>query len=65
MIRLNNRDFEWQEGMTVKSLMELKKFTYPKIMVSINEVLIDEMKYGETPIRDNDDVKIIHLLAGG
>lgn len=65
MIRLNNRDFEWQNGMTVKSLMVLKKFTFPKIIVTINETLVDEKKYEETPIMDGDDVKIIHLLAGG
>ena len=65
MIKVNNRDFEWQAGMTIKSLMELKKYTFPKIMVQINNVLIDETKYAETPIKDGDDVKIIHLLAGG
>lgn len=65
MIRLNNRDFEWQNGMTVKSLMVLKKYTFPKIIVTINEILVDEKKYEETPIMDGDDVKIIHLLAGG
>jgi len=65
MIRLNNRDFEWQNEMTVKSLMELKKFTFPKIIVTINDVLIEDTKYAETPIMDGDDVKIIHLLAGG
>lgn len=45
--------------------MELKKFTFPKIIVTINDVLIEDTKYAETPIMDGDDVKIIHLLAGG
>jgi len=65
VIKLNNRDFPWEAGMTVKSLMEKKKYTFPKIMVTINDQLIDEKVYMETPIRDGDDVKIIHLLAGG
>ncbi len=65
MIKLNNRDYEWKSGMTVKSLMEEKKFTFPKIIVNINGKTLDEKEYSETAIMDGDDVKIIHLLAGG
>ena len=65
MIKVNSRDFQWEDGMTVERLLVLKKYTYPKIIVSINEEIIPKEKYSSTLIHDGDDVKVIHLLAGG
>jgi sulfur carrier protein len=65
MIKVNGRDFEWEEGLTVEKLLEKKRYTYPKIIVRINEKLILKEQYSSTPIYDGDDVKVIHLLAGG
>ena len=65
MIKVNDRNFEWQEGLTVKKLLVLKKYTYPKIIVTINDSHITKEEYHKTLINDEDDVKVIHLLAGG
>lgn len=65
MIKVNGKDFEWQEGLTVKKLLELKKFTYPKIIVVIKDEIIPKEKYESTLINDGEAVKVIHLLAGG
>lgn len=65
MIKLNNRDFEWEEGLTIQDLLNKKSYTYPKLIIKINNVLISSEEYSSTVIRDGDDVKIIHLLAGG
>ena len=65
MITVNTRPFEWQEGLTVKKLLELKKYTYPKIIVRINGQLIPPEQYGTAVIRDGDIVSALHLMAGG
>ena len=65
MIQLNNRREEYDEGMTVSSLIKKKKFSHPMLIVRINGQYIEEEKYPETPINDGDDVKIIHPIAGG
>lgn len=65
MIKLNNRDFPWEEGMTVESLMEKKKFTYSRIIVKINGQHIEQEDYSNAVINDGDNVQMIHLLAGG
>lgn len=65
MIQVNGKDFEWEEGLTVQKLLEKKRYTYPKIIVKVNDRLIPKEKYESTPIYDGDDVKVIHLLAGG
>lgn len=65
MIKVNSRDHAWEEGLTVEKLIEQKNYTYPKLIVKINNVLVQPEAYASTPIYDGDDVKVIHLLAGG
>ena len=66
MIRVNNKfDVEWQEGMTVDSILEILKFTFPMIIVSVNGKVVPKSEYGTTTIQDNAEVKVIHLVAGG
>jgi len=71
MIRVNDKfDVEWQEGMTVNSILEVLKFTFPMIIVSVNGKVVPKSEYGTTTaesfaIADNDEVKVIHLIAGG
>lgn len=65
MIKLNNRNCEWIEGLTVKELLNIKKYTFSQIIVSINGKFIETEDYIYAPILDGDDVKVIHLMAGG
>lgn len=65
MIKLNNRDHEWQEGLTVDKLMKLNNFTYARIIVYLNAEVVSAEDYASTMIHDGDEVKAIHLMAGG
>jgi thiamine biosynthesis protein ThiS len=66
MIRVNDKfDVEWREGMTVNSVLEVLKFTFPMIIVSVNGKVVPRSEYGTTIIPDNAEVKVIHLVAGG
>ena len=66
VIRVNDKfDVEWQEGMTVSSVLEVLKFTFPMIVVSVNGKVVPRSEYGTTTIENNDEVKVIHLIAGG
>jgi len=66
MIRVNNRDeIEWKEGLTVSDLLERLRYTYPHIIVKINEKIVSREKYSTCVIPDGADVQVIHLIAGG
>jgi len=65
MIHVNGREFPWEEGLTVTELLKRKTYTYHKIVVKINNVVIPNEQFDITVIHDRDDVKAIHLLAGG
>ncbi len=64
---LNNRDTEIEKKTTlsIKDLFELKKFTFPHIIVKVNGKLIKKEFYSETMISDGDKVEAIHLIGGG
>ncbi|MGE5631070.1 MAG: sulfur carrier protein ThiS [Caulobacteraceae bacterium] len=65
MILVNGREFQWEEGLTVAELLKKKNYTYPKIVVRVNGKVISNEEFASTVINDGDDVKAIHLLAGG
>lgn len=65
MIKVNGRDREWEVNLTVELLLERCKYTFPLIMVKVNGKYIPKEKYQNTLIVDNDDVQLIHSIAGG
>jgi len=65
MIKVNGRDREWEENLTVGLLLKKCKYSFPLIMVKVNGKYIPKEKYKDTLIMDNDDVQVIHSIAGG
>ena len=65
MIKVNGRDREWEENLTVDLLLKKCKYSFPLIMVKVNSKYIPKEKYQDTLIMNNDDVQVIHSIAGG
>lgn len=51
--------------MTVRALLDQKVFTFRHIIVRVNGEYVPEEKYDSHPIKDGDDVMVLHLMAGG
>ena len=65
MISVNGRDFEWREGLTIQAILDLKKNTSPRIVVRVNGELVRQRDWKTFVVADGDDVRAIHLIAGG
>ncbi len=65
MIKVNTEDYPWHPGMTVNSLLEEKLFTFRHIIVRVNGDYVPEEEYNGYAIQDEDDVIVLHLIAGG
>lgn len=67
MIRINNGryEIEWEEGITVDRLLERCNFTFDMIVVNVNGQVIPRDEYKTCTIQDGDEVRVIHLIAGG
>lgn len=51
--------------MTVRALLDQKVFTFRHIIVRVNGEYVPEEMYDSHPIKDGDDVMVLHLMAGG
>lgn len=65
MILINGKEHDWSKGLTIQGVLDMKRFTFPKIIIKVNGNLIPKHKYTSTLINDGDEVQVIHLLAGG
>ena len=45
--------------------MNIKNFTYKKIIVKVNNKIVEPHEYDSTIINENDNIVVLHLLAGG
>ena len=65
MIKVNNNLMSWEKGLTVEKLLRENNFLIHLSIVKINGQLINKRSFNTQIINDNDDIKIIHLVAGG
>ena len=65
MIKVNTEAFPWHPGMTVRNLLDEKLFTFRHIIVRVNGEYVPEVDYETQRIQDEDDVFVLHLMAGG
>ena len=65
MLKVNNIDHPFSEGMTIKTLMDEKGYVFHRIIVKVNGRLVDEPFYADTVLSDGDNVEAIHIFAGG
>lgn len=65
-ILLNNKEESFDgDKLSVTEIKQIKKFTYPKLIVKVNGRIIEEADYNTAFVRNGDNVVILHLLAGG
>jgi thiamine biosynthesis protein ThiS len=66
VIRVNDQDqIEWQEGMTVRRLLEVCHFTSPQIAVFVDDEFVHRQLYDVRPVEDGAEVRVLHLIGGG
>ena len=67
-IILNNREEVLETNLdkiNVDQLLKIKKFSFTRLIVKINDVFIPKEHYGSSDIYHNDKVDVIHMISGG
>lgn len=65
MIEVNGRKVEWVKNETVKQLLKRVKYTFPLVVVRIDDELIPKDSYSEKIVPDNSKIAVIHMISGG
>ena len=65
MITINGESAEWRAGLTVTEMLKNRGYSFPLIIVKINDELISKNEYASRIIPDGAAVQAIHLMSGG
>ena len=64
-IKVNDKEATWVKNETIEQLIKRMKYTFPLIVVKINEKVIKREEYTNTIVPDNTNIRIIHMISGG
>ena len=65
MIRINEKEIEWREGMTVSDAMNDAELSFPLVVVAVNDQIIPKRELGNYELSDGDEIEVLHLTSGG
>lgn len=65
MIRVNEINVPWREGMTVTDLLKVLGDSDHYVVVRINDKHVSKPFFNKTLIHDNSDVFLIPMIVGG
>lgn len=64
-IEVNKRKVEWVKNETVKQLLKRMKYTFPLVVVKINNKVVLRKDFPEVIVPDDTKVEVIHMISGG
>lgn len=64
-IEVNGNQVNWIENETVKFLLKRLRYTFPLVVVKINDKVIPRNLYADKKIPDNAKIAVIHMISGG
>ena len=65
MIKVNGKKTIWIENETVKELLKRVRYTFPLVVVKINEKVVLRKDFSDTIVPDNSKISVIHMTSGG
>ncbi len=67
MIVVNDGRYKvrWRPGMTVRDVLKELKFSFPRLVISVNGTIVPRDQWDTYLLQDGDRVKVIHMTAGG
>jgi thiamine biosynthesis protein ThiS len=62
---VNDHTLVWKEGLVVRDALTMMNYTFVMLVIKLNGKLVKKADYDTTPIPQNADLKVIHLISGG
>ena len=64
-VRLNGKDREVEQDLTITALLESLDLNPQLIVVELNRVILERDTYASTPVSDGDQIELVHFVGGG
>jgi thiamine biosynthesis protein ThiS len=64
-IFVNGKTVDWIKNETVKDLLKRMRYTFPLVVVKINDEVVPRKDFSYVKIPDKSKVAVIHMISGG
>lgn len=64
-LEANGRTVDWVEDETVEQLLKRVKYTFPLVVVKINDKVVPRKDFTDVTVPDNSKIAVIHMIGGG
>jgi len=64
-IEVNGKEVDFVKDETVKDLLKRVKYSFPLVVVKINDEVIPRSNFTEVTIPDNSKISVVHMISGG
>jgi sulfur carrier protein len=64
-LQVNGKSVEWVKDENIEQFLRRVKYTFPLVVVKINEKVIPKYDFLKTKIPDNSIIAVIHMISGG
>jgi len=64
-IKVNGREIDWMENETIKQLLRRMRYTFPLVVVKIDQKVIPRKDFPDVVVPNNSQVDVIHMISGG
>ena len=64
-IKVNDKQIDWVVNETITDLLKRMRYTFPLVVVKINDKVVPRKDFSKVKIPDNSKVAVIHMISGG
>ena len=64
-IEVNGKKVDWIKDESVEKLLKRMRYTFPLVVVKINDKVVPRKDFSEVKIPDNSIIAVIHMISGG
>jgi sulfur carrier protein len=65
MLRINGEDRSFAELASLDALIQQLGMKAERVAVELNREIVARARWGETPLREGDQLEIVHFVGGG
>lgn len=64
-MKVNGKEFEFSEGMTINSLLDNLKINKDKVVIELDGEIISKEDFFKTNLKESNIVEVISFVGGG
>ena len=64
-VLVNGEPFPFREGLTIGEILKERRYSYALKTVFLNGKPLKRETQDAVPVKDGDEINVIHLMSGG